>query len=165
MNDAFVLFHQVAKPETVGPSASIYVLWRVSVPRSYILLRFTSPQARTERKGGGGGCTLAHPPNPNLKKLRFSRYGNITWFTLQPKSATEIGWWLVQSNFEKKTKSLDVSDKIKNRKKIRLCDLNYVSHETCSYMHINAVVHNLTLLVYLRHGFTIYFLKSNIKYT
>ena len=152
MNDAFVLFHHVAKPETVGPSASIYFLWRVSVPRSYILLRFTSPQASTERRGGG--CTLATPPNLKKKKFRFSRYGNITWFTLP---ATEIVRLLVQCNFEKDNKILGLSDNIKNRKKIRPCGLNYVSHGTCTYMHINAVVYNVTLRIYLRYGFTTYF--------
>jgi len=68
MNDVFVLFHQIAKPETAGPSASIYVLWRVSVPRSYISLRFNSPQARTERGEGGA---VPCPPNPNLKNSDF----------------------------------------------------------------------------------------------
>jgi hypothetical protein len=43
------------------------------------------------------------PQNLNLKN-RFCRYYDIkscTWFTLQPKSATEISWWLSHQNCEK----------------------------------------------------------------
>ena len=38
------------------------------------------------------------PPNSKFKKFKFRRHDDIkrfTWFILQPKSATEIGWWLV----------------------------------------------------------------------
>jgi hypothetical protein len=51
--------------------------------------------------GGGGGAAGLHTPNPHklkFKKHRFCRHSDIksfTWFTLQPKSATEIRWWLV----------------------------------------------------------------------
>jgi hypothetical protein len=43
-------------------------------------------------RGGGPGCCLPTPQNQN-KKNRFYRYDDIKhfpWFTLQPKSATEI---------------------------------------------------------------------------
>jgi hypothetical protein len=49
-----------------------------------------------------GGCHAAAPPNPAkpiFRKHVFFRYyydiKSFTWFTLQPKSATEIGWRLV----------------------------------------------------------------------
>jgi hypothetical protein len=55
-----------------------------------------------------GGCrAAAPPPNPpkwKFKKHRFCRYYDIksfTWVTLQPKSATKIGWWLAHYKFEK----------------------------------------------------------------
>jgi hypothetical protein len=51
-----------------------------------------SPKGR----GGGGNPTGDHQ-NRN-KKHRFCRHANIkryTWHTLRPKSATEIGWWMV----------------------------------------------------------------------
>jgi hypothetical protein len=50
---------------------------------------------------GGGAAGLQHSPTPPPKtgiKNRFCRYYDIktfTWFPLQPKSATEIGWWPV----------------------------------------------------------------------
>lgn len=41
-----------------------------------------------------GGCRGAMPPNWNLKNTNFVDITilYITWFTLQPKSANEIGW-------------------------------------------------------------------------
>jgi hypothetical protein len=49
-------------------------------------------------KGGGLRAVAPSPTNRNLKKIRFVRHDNInifTWFTLQRKSATEIGRWLL----------------------------------------------------------------------
>jgi hypothetical protein len=65
---------------------------------------------------GEEGCRAAGPPpppkpaKPKFKKHRFRRYYNIKSFSLQPKSPTEIGWWLVLSNIEKQI------NKIKNKK-------------------------------------------------
>ena len=46
-----------------------------------------------------GGCRAAAPPKPpKTEKKTYCRYYDIksfTWFTLHPKSATEISWWLV----------------------------------------------------------------------
>jgi hypothetical protein len=63
--------------------------------------------------GGVGGCSpRTPPPSPrkqNLKKHRFHKCDDIkgfTSFTFQPKSATEIGWWLVRWNTEKCKKNL-----------------------------------------------------------
>jgi len=51
---------------------------------------------------------LELPPNRNLGKInRFCRHDDIesfTRFTFHPKSITEIGWYLVYYNFEKKNK-------------------------------------------------------------
>ena len=56
--------------------------------------------------GGGfllSGCCLL-PKNLKTEKYFFLDKGNIkgcVWFTLQPKSATEIGWWLIRLNIKK----------------------------------------------------------------
>jgi hypothetical protein len=50
---------------------------------------------------GGRGWRVAVPlknPKPKFKKHGFCRYYDVksfTWFTLQPKSATEVSWRLV----------------------------------------------------------------------
>jgi len=47
--------------------------------------------------GGGGGCCSPPPPKANFKKHRFCRHADIKgfmWFTLQPKSVTELSWWV-----------------------------------------------------------------------
>jgi hypothetical protein len=49
---------------------------------------------------GKGGCRAAALPNPQklkFKERRFCRYDikSFMWFSLQPISTTEIGWWLV----------------------------------------------------------------------
>jgi hypothetical protein len=60
-----------------------------------------------------GCCRAAASPNPSKPKFKrriFCRYYDIksfTWFPLQPKLATEIGWWLLHWNFEKKIKKKD----------------------------------------------------------
>jgi hypothetical protein len=68
------------------------------------LSKRTNPplQGRTKRRGGAAGLQAPppppNPPKPKFKKHRFCGYYDIksfTWFTLQPKSATEISWWLV----------------------------------------------------------------------
>ena len=45
-----------------------------------------------------GGAATPLPTNWKLKKQRFCRHDDIkrfAWFTLQPKSGTQISWWLV----------------------------------------------------------------------
>jgi hypothetical protein len=53
------------------------------------------------------------PLESKFQKHRFCRHDDMklfTWFTLQPKSATGVGWWLVHYNFEKlNLKDLGVS--------------------------------------------------------
>jgi hypothetical protein len=52
-------------------------------------------QASTQ--GGVGYWSAANPLKSKLKKkkIRLSGIKRFMWFTLQPKSAVEIGWWLV----------------------------------------------------------------------
>ena len=52
---------------------------------------------------GGGGCRTAIPFQIEIKKHKFNRLEDVkrlTWFTLEPQSAIDIGWWLIQWNFE-----------------------------------------------------------------
>jgi hypothetical protein len=61
--------------------------------------------------GGGGAAGLHLPPKQNLKDTDFvdtmiSKV--LSNFSLQPTSATEIGWWLVHSTAEKYNKRKDV---------------------------------------------------------
>jgi hypothetical protein len=61
-------------------------------------LRLKWYQTRGAPKVGMPGCSPPNPPKPKLKKNRFCRPYDIksfTWFPLQPKSATETGWWLI----------------------------------------------------------------------
>jgi hypothetical protein len=59
-------------------------------------INWYSTQIRGPPKGGGGCSPPQTPQNRNLKNT-FCRYyiRSFMWFTFQPKSATEIGWWLV----------------------------------------------------------------------
>jgi hypothetical protein len=53
---------------------------------------------------GGGGYQAASPQIEIWKKKKTDFVDSDikwTWFTLHPKSATEIGWWLEHLNFEK----------------------------------------------------------------
>jgi hypothetical protein len=111
--------------------------------------------------GGGGevpGCSPAKPPELKFKKHRFCRYYGIkgfTWFPLQPKSATEISWWLVHYNFEK------YINKIKKQEDKTL----WVCQGMCSYicMTINAVAKSIML--HLQHfSYNIIFKIKQIKY-
>jgi hypothetical protein len=60
---------------------------------------------RTQWGEVAAGLQLHIPPSQvKSKKHRFYRHDYIkrlAWFTLQPKSITEIGWWLVHWNIEK----------------------------------------------------------------
>ena len=52
---------------------------------------------------GQGGCrAVTLPLHHNLKSTNLEAwwYQGLMWFMLQPKSATEIGWWLVHRNIE-----------------------------------------------------------------
>jgi len=52
-------------------------------------------------KGGRVAGLLPSLPKAKFTKHRFCRHDDIkcfTWFTLRPKSATEIGWWRVYWN-------------------------------------------------------------------
>jgi hypothetical protein len=99
----------------------------------------------TDRGAAKAGVAGLQPPPPNpskpkFKKHRFCRYYDIqrfTWFALQPKSATEIGWWLVQLNFEKQIIKLK---KQEDR-------IMWMSRGTCSYicMYINAAADSVML--------------------
>jgi hypothetical protein len=63
------------------------------------------------RTQGGAAYQQPPPPKTKFKKHRFCRHDDIkvfTWFTLQPKSATEIGWWLVHWNIEKYNKNIKI---------------------------------------------------------
>ena len=51
------------------------------------------------------------PPKPKLNIYRFCRHDymkGLTWFILQPKSATETCWWLVHWNIGKYNKTLRI---------------------------------------------------------
>jgi hypothetical protein len=78
---------------------------RVKIKSNPLLIQTTTSGAH--RREGRGGAVHWHPPKSKFKKLRFSRYGNIMWFIVQPKSTTEIVWWLVQCNFEKDSNILE----------------------------------------------------------
>ena len=62
-----------------------------------------------------GGGLLVAVPTPQIwisKEYRFYRHDDINrfmWFTLQPKSATEIGCWIEKY----KTKTYQVEDEIR----------------------------------------------------
>jgi hypothetical protein len=58
------------------------------------------------------------------------------WFTIQPKSDTEIGWWIVHWNFEKEI------NEIKKNKKIGRCDrvMEHVVIFVCIYMQLQTVL-------------------------
>ena len=65
------------------------------------------------------GAAGLGPSNRKLKIHRCCRQYDIKrlmWFTLQPNSKTEFGWWIVHKNFEKATKNLDEIRENKNIK-------------------------------------------------
>jgi len=96
-----------------------------------------------------GGCWAAAPPqtpqHQNKKKIicRFDDIKHFTWFTLQPKWATEISWWLAHENFEKWIIRLENQE------------CRTLSHGACSYicMYINTVPNSVMLQLYLRYDF------------
>jgi hypothetical protein len=105
-----------------------------------------SKQGRTQTWGRGLPSAGLQPPpptnpiQPKFKKHRICRYYDIksfTWFPLQPKSAIELGWWLVHQNFEKYV------NKITKQEDRTL----WLSHVTCTYisMHINRVANRVML--------------------
>ena len=60
-------------------------------------MNFCNPNGIGAPKRGGRGRRAA-ASSSKVEKQRFCRHEDIEdfmWFTLQPKSATEIGWWLV----------------------------------------------------------------------
>jgi hypothetical protein len=71
-----------------------------SVQAQAVLVCATWNQGRTQWLGGGAdGLKPPKPPKLKYKNHRFCRYYGIksfTWFPVQPKSATEIDWWLVR---------------------------------------------------------------------
>jgi hypothetical protein len=62
-------------------------------------------QGRTQRVGADGlKPPPTKPPKPKHKLHWFCRHydtKSFTWFPVQPKSAAEIGWWLVHQNVQK----------------------------------------------------------------
>jgi hypothetical protein len=69
------------------------------------VVRSVHPYPLAHEKGEGGlpGCSFTSL-KPKFKKHGFCKYYDIERFTslnLQPKSATEIDWWLVNWNFER----------------------------------------------------------------
>jgi hypothetical protein len=82
----------------------LYSPLRLYVLPKHVIVRVKTSAALVTgaHPSGGGGQPHCSPPNPSkpkLKKNRFCRYYGIesfTWFTLQLKSATKIGWWLVR---------------------------------------------------------------------
>jgi hypothetical protein len=98
----YILFQPVRKRarsqtmSTVGvvtSSAGIYTHIRLCV---YMVLYYT--HTHTHKIYYSRGHPSQPPPKSKFKKHRFCRYDSIkrlTWFTLRPKSATEIDWWLV----------------------------------------------------------------------
>jgi hypothetical protein len=65
---------------------------------------FSGRRGGVENKNGRGGVAAGlQPPPPKPTKLKFKKHGFCrcydikcyTRFPLRPKSATEVGWWLV----------------------------------------------------------------------
>jgi hypothetical protein len=85
----------------------IFIHFNTNVCVLYSLFRSEThlyPLAHPGRRLPGSNPPPPPPTQEKFKKHRFCRYDLIkgcTWFTLQSKSATEIGWWLVHWNAEK----------------------------------------------------------------
>jgi len=73
---------------------TIIIKETLGVCGGYILEYLTIIKTRDR----GGDCQAAALSNWDFKTHKFHRHNDIRhfmWFTLQPKSATEIGWWPV----------------------------------------------------------------------
>ena len=71
-------------------------------------------------------CSATSRKSKLEKKTRYCRHDDfkyLTWFTIQPKSAAEIGWRLVHLNFKNKLRN-SKSHWLTSKHEIRPCDLS-----------------------------------------